>query len=146
MLNIKSRQLWIRMFSENIFAIAIQMQMQMHINVIIYNTSLLKTSANYCTSRTKVYDTLDDFTFLIINFPFTFHYIISSNIPSTSAYISQLIWYSRDCIQYSDFQDRAQLMTQNLLKQGYVDPRLKSLLHNFSGFHQELVDHYNISI
>jgi hypothetical protein len=90
-------------------------------------TSLLKTSANYCINRTKIYDKLDDFTFPIINFPCILYYIISSNIPSTPAYISQCICYSRNCIQYSDFQDRTQLLTQNLLKQSYVDPRLKSL-------------------
>ena len=31
--------------------------------------------------------------------------------------ISQLVRYSRACAQYSDFLDRAQLLTQKLLKQ-----------------------------
>ena len=76
--------------------------------------------------KTKLYDKRDDFTFPIINFPF-----ISSNIPAAPAYgvyISQRIRYSRACAQYSDFMDRVQLLTQNLLKPGYVAPRLKSSL------------------
>jgi hypothetical protein len=76
--------------------------------------------------KTKLYDKRDDFTFQIINFPF-----ISSNIPAAPAYgvyISQRIRYSRACAQYSDFLDRVQLLTQNLLKPGYVAPRLKSSL------------------
>jgi len=74
--------------------------------------------------KTKLYDKRDDFTFPIVNFPF-----ISNNIPASPAfgvYISQLIRYSRACAQYIDFLDRAQLLTQMLLKQGCVAPRLKS--------------------
>jgi len=37
------------------------------------------------------------------------------------------------CVQYSDLLDRAQLLTQKLLKQGYVAPRLKSSLQNIYG-------------
>ena len=54
--------------------------------------------------------------------------------------------YSRACAQYSDTMDRAQLLTQKLLKQGYVTPRLKSSLQTFYGRHHEMVDHYDISI
>jgi hypothetical protein len=42
--------------------------------------------------------------------------------------ISQLLRYSRVCVQHSDFLDRLQLLTQNPLKQYYVVPRLKSSL------------------
>jgi len=42
--------------------------------------------------------------------------------------------------------DRAQLLTQMLLKQGYVALRLKSLLQNFYCRHHNLVDRYGISI
>ena len=51
----------------------------------------------------------DDLTFRIVNFPF-----IGSNIPALpvyGAYISQLVRYSRACVQYRDFLDRAQLLT-----------------------------------
>jgi len=75
---------------------------------------------NVGTLKTKLYDNSDDFTVPIVNFPF-----ISSNILASQAYSSQLIRYSR-VLQYSDFLDRAQLLTQNLLKQGYVAPRSSS--------------------
>jgi hypothetical protein len=52
--------------------------------------------------------------------------------------------YSRACAHYSDFLDRAQLLKQKLLKQGYVAPRLKSSLHIFYGRHHILVDRYEI--
>jgi hypothetical protein len=94
--------------------------------------------------KTKLYDKYDDFIFPIVNFLF-----ISSNIPASPAYgvyISQLVHYSRACAQYSDFLDRAQLLTQKLLKQGYVAPWLKSSLQTFYSRHHNLVDHYEISI
>jgi hypothetical protein len=74
--------------------------------------------------RIKLYDKRDDLTFPIVNFPF-----ISSNIPASPTYrvyISELTRYSRTFAQYHDFLDRAQLLTQKLLKQSYVAPRLKS--------------------
>jgi len=62
-----------------------------------------------------------------------------SNIPASSAhrvYISQLIRYSRVCAKYNGFLDTAQLLTQKLLKQGYVALRLMSSLQIFYGRHQ----------
>ena len=61
--------------------------------------------------KTKLYDKRDDFSFLIVNFPF-----LSSNItaaPAYGVYISQLIRYSRACISYHDFLDRGLLLTRN---------------------------------
>ena len=40
--------------------------------------------------------------------------------------------YSPVCAQYSDFLYKAQLLTQKLLKQDYIAPRLKSLLYNLT--------------
>ena len=51
-----------------------------------------------------------------------------------------------DNAQYSDFLDRAQLLTQKLHKQGYAVPMLKSTIQAFYGRHHELVDSYEISI
>ena len=75
--------------------------------------------------KTKLYDKRDGSTIPIANFPF-----ISSNIPASLArgvYISELIRYSRACTQDSDFLDRAQLLTQKLLKQDYVALMLTSM-------------------
>jgi hypothetical protein len=44
------------------------------------------------------------------------------------------------CAQDSYFLDRAQLLVQKPLKQGYVAPRLKSSLQKFYGRHHNLVD------
>ena len=49
-------------------------------------------------------------------------------------------------IIHSDFLERAQLLSQKLLSQGYVKPKLESLLRKFYGRHHELVDHYGISV
>jgi len=56
------------------------------------------------TLQTKLYDKRYDFTFPIVNFPFT------NNISASAAYkvyISLLIRYSRAGAKYSDFLDRA---------------------------------------
>ena len=82
--------------------------------------------------------------FPIVDFPF-----LCSNIsaaPSYSVYISQLIRYSRACSQYYDFLDRARLMTDKLLRQGYVPQRLRSSLQKFNGRRRDLVDRYGISV
>ncbi len=51
-----------------------------------------------------------------------------------------------ELFQYSDFQERAQLLTQNLLQQGYVASRLKSSHQKFYGRHHNVVDHYELAI
>ena len=104
---------------------------------------ILKKSASYLDLHleidngggltTKLYDKRVDFTFPIVNFSF-----ICSNIQAYGVYISQLIRYSRVCAHYSDILDRVQLLTQKLIKQGYVAPRLKSSLQK--------PDRYEISI
>ena len=94
--------------------------------------------------RTRLYDKRDDFSFPIVNFPF-----LCSNIPAAPAYgvyVSQLIRYSRACCQYSDFLNRAQLLTNKLLQQGYVAQRLKSSLLKFYGRHHDLIDRYETSV
>ena len=57
-------------------------------------------------------------------------------------YILQLIRYARARVQYSDFLERGQLLSQKLLSQGYVTPRLESSLRKFYSRHYDLVDHY----
>jgi hypothetical protein len=59
--------------------------------------------------KTQFCDKCDDFTFQIVDFPF-----ISSNIPASPAYgvyLSQRMYFSRFCAQYSDYLDRAQPLT-----------------------------------
>jgi len=82
-------------------------------------------------------------------FPIVKFLFVSSNIPVSptyGVYISQLIRYSRTYAKYSYFLDITQLLTKELLMQGYVTLRLKSSLHKFYGRHHDLVDRYEISI
>ena len=91
--------------------------------------------------RTKL---LDDFNFLIVNFPF-----ICSNIPAApvyGVYLSQLIRYSRACCSYQDFLDRGLLLTRTLLNQGFLLVKVKSSLRKCYGYHHDLVDRYGISV
>ena len=95
-------------------------------------------------SNTKLYDKRDDLDFPIVNFPF-----LSGNIPEALAYgvyISQLIRYSRACDINLDFIDRARLLTQKLLNQGYVAPNLQSSFLKFYGRHHDLVAWYDKTV
>ena len=131
-----------------IYTASIQMSLKLRILLILKSLLLTLTLTLRSTTeedlKTKLYDKCDYFTFPLINFPF-----ISSNIPASPAYgvyISQLISYFRACVKYNDFLDRAQLLTQKLLKQGYAAPRLNSSLQIFYGRDHNLVDRYEISI
>jgi hypothetical protein len=65
--------------------------------------------------------------------------------PMYGVYISQLIRYSRVCAKYSDLLDGDRLLTQKLLKQGYVAHRLKSSPQIFYVRHCNRFDRYEIS-
>ena len=94
---------------------------------------------NERTIEFKLDDKRDDFDFPVVNFPF-----LSSNITASLAYrvyISQLIRYARACVQYCDFLERGQLLSQKLLSQEYVKPSLKSSFRTFYGRHHDLIDH-----
>ena len=64
-------------------------------------------------SKTKLCDKGDGFIFPLAIFSLISSYISAS--PAYGVYISQYIHYSRVCVQYSIFLDRAQLLTQKLL-------------------------------
>ena len=56
------------------------------------------------------------------------------------------ILYSRACDIYPDFIDRARLLTQKLLNQGFVAPKSQSSLLEFYGRHHDLVGRYDITV
>jgi hypothetical protein len=61
----------------------------------------LEINNKYERLKTKLYNKRDDFTFPIVNIPF-----LKGNISASPAYgicISQLVHYSRICVQYGDF-------------------------------------------
>jgi len=94
--------------------------------------------------RTTLYEKRDDFSFVIVYFPFIWSNI--SAAPAYEVYISQLIRYSRTCGSYNDSLDRGLLLTRKLLNQGFMLVKLKSSLRKLYGRHHDLVDRYGISV
>ena len=64
----------------------------------------------------------------------------------TFGFINLKLSYSRDCDKYLDFIDRARLLTQKLLNQEYVAPKLQSSFLKFYGRHHDLVDRYEQTV
>ena len=67
---------------------------------------------------TKIYDKLDEFDFEIVNFPF-----LDGDVPRSTSYgvyISKIIRFARASSYITDFNTRSKLLTQKLLKQGYL--------------------------
>ena len=78
---------------------------------------------------TKIYYKPDDFDFEIVNFPFS-----DGDVPcptSYGVYISQLIRFARTSSYVADFNTRNKLLTQKLLKQGYLYHKLRKTFSNF---------------
>ena len=73
---------------------------------------------------TKIYDKLDDFDFEIVNFPY-----LDGDVPRSTSYgvyiICQLIRFARASSYVADFNTRNKLLTQKLLKQGYLYHKLR---------------------
>ena len=72
---------------------------------------------------TKIYDK-SDFDFEIVNFPF-----LDGDVPCSTSYgvyISQLIRFARASSHVADFNMRNKLLTQKLLKQGYLYQKRKT--------------------
>ena len=117
--------------------------LQTHRILLVIWTSGLRVERNQKLS-TSLFDKRDDLNFPIVNFPF-----IGSNIPAFPAYgvfVSQLICYARASSRYQDFIHRGCLLTNKLLGQGYLLPRLKTAFKKFYGRHHDLVDKYDGSM
>ena len=66
----------------------------------------------------KIYAKRDDFDFQVVNFPF-----LDGDVPRSTSYgvyISQLNRLARASSHVADFNTRNKLLTQKLLKQGYL--------------------------
>ena len=93
---------------------------------------------------TRLYDKLDDFNFLIVNFTF-----LSSNIPSAPAYgvyVSQLVRDARVCSNFQDFIERGKVLITKLLSQRYQKNKLVTSHKNFYGRYHDLVNLYNVAV
>jgi hypothetical protein len=95
---------------------------------------------------TQLYDKWDDFSFTIVNFPYT---CICSNItlsPSYGVYVAQLIRYARACSTYHQFLNRSRLLTDKLMLQGFLQSRLMSAFRKFYGLYNDLIYNYKLSL
>ena len=91
----------------------------------------------------SVYDKRDDFSFQIVNFPFT-----DSCIPKKSflgVFYSQLIRYARLSTKKDSFMVRAQFLVNKLKNQGYLSRDLRRLSLRFFKEKQELLLGYDIN-
>ena len=83
----------------------------------------------------KIYDKWDDFNFEIVNFPFLDGDVPRS--PSYGVYISQLIFFTRVCLNVDDFNNRNLFLTAELLKQGYRYHKIRKAFSKFLHRHSE---------
>ena len=93
---------------------------------------------------TKIYDKRDDFDFEIVNFPF-----LDGGVPlSTSygVYISQLIRFARASMYVADFNTRNELLTQKLLKQGYLHHKLRKTFSKFYRRYYDLISKFLVEL
>ena len=84
---------------------------------------------------TKIYDKHDDFDFEVVNFPF-----LDGDVPHSASYgvyISQLIHFAKASSYVADLNTRNKLLTQKLLKQGYLYHKLRQ---TFSKFYRQYYD------
>ena len=99
--------------------------------------------SNYIVS-TKIYDKRDDFDFEIVNFP-----ILDVDVPRSTSYgvyISQLIRFTRASSQVADFNTRNKLLTQKLLKQGYLYHKLRKAFSKFYRPYYDLMSKFKIGL
>ena len=68
--------------------------------------------------KIKIFDKRDDFDFDIVNFSF-----LDGDVPRSTSYgvyISQLIRFARVSSHVDDFNTRKKVLTEKLLRQGYI--------------------------
>lgn len=89
----------------------------------------------------RLYDKRDKFSFPIVNFP-----NLQGNIPATQSYgvfTSQLVRYTRGCLNYEDFKYRTKILVDKLLKQHFNLRKLVSCFNRFSFKYQYLLRKYS---
>ena len=119
----------------------------------IKDTTEIITSASYLGlllsigrdghRHTSIYDKRDDFNFNITNFPFLSSYIQSL---AYDVLISQLIRYARAGTSYRCFMLMTKQLSNKLLKQGYLEERLKSSFRKLHGRYGDLIQQYEVSL
>ena len=91
-----------------------------------------------------MYAKRDDFDFEIVNFPF-----LDGDIPRSTfyeVYISQLIRFARASSYVADFNTRNKLLSQKLLKQGYLYHKLLKTFSKFYRRYYDLISKFHVGI
>ena len=89
----------------------------------------------------KIYDKRNDFDFDIVNLPF-----LDGDVPRSTSYISQLIWFARVSSHVADFNARNKSLTTKLLQQGYRYHKLRKTFSKFYRRHYELVSKFSVGL
>ena len=93
---------------------------------------------------TKSYDKRDDFDFEIVNFPF-----LDGDVPRSTSYgvyISQLIRVARAPSYITDFHTRNKLLSQRLLKQGYLYHKLSKTFSKFYRRYYDVISKFQVGL
>ena len=93
---------------------------------------------------TKIYNKRDDFDFEIVNFPF-----LDGDYPRSTSYgvyISQIIRFARASSHVADFNTCNKLLTQKLLKQGYLYHKLCKAFSKFYRRYYDLISKFQIRL
>ena len=113
-------------------------------NLVFYKKNKGYLSISTVIVSTKTYDKRDDFDFKIVDFPF-----LDGGVPrSTSCVvkISQLFRFARASSHVADFDTRNKLLTQKLLKQGYLYHQLRKLFSKFYRRYYDLISKFKIGL
>ena len=92
----------------------------------------------------KIYAKRDDFDFQVVNFPF-----LDGDVPrsrSYGVYISQLNRLARASSHVADFNTRNKLLTQKLLKQGYLYHKPRKTFSKFYRRYYDLISKFQIGL
>ena len=104
----------------------------------------LHLSISYDIVSTKIYDKRDDFEVEIVNFPF-----LNDDVPRSTSYgvyISQFIRFARASSHVADYNTRNELLTQKLLKQGYLYQKLRKTFSKFYRRYYDLISKFQIGL
>lgn len=93
---------------------------------------------------TSLYDKRKDFNFKIVNYPF-----LCGNVPKRPSYgvfLSQVVRFSRVCMEYQCFISECRMLVRKLLTQGYTESMIKIYLDKLSNLYQRLYNKDSITV
>ena len=121
----------------------------------IYPSELKLIKANTSDTKAAFLDLICQFLMILflpkfminlttVNFPF-----LDGDVPHSTSYgvyISQLIRFARASSRVADFNTRNKLLTQKLLKQGYLYRKLRKTFSKFYRRYYDLISKFQIGL